>query len=79
MWYEWRDEEEISYEMSIIRWAGNIMFFFQTLITMYVGTDIYTPVVYRILRRSSMSAFHENDLKFQKLDQKKNISNFLDH
>ena len=64
--------------MSIVRWAGNIMFF-QILITMYVGTDRYTPVVYWILRSSSRPAFHENDMKFQKLDQKKNISNVLDH
>ena len=57
--------------------AGNIIFF--SNFDNNVGIDGYTPVVYQIYRSSSRPAFHENDMNFQKLDQKKNISNFLDH
>ena len=63
--------------MRYIDIAGKIMIF--SNIDNDVRTDRYIPVVYRIWRSPSRSAFHENDMKVQKLDQKKNISNSLDH
>ena len=63
--------------MRYIDIASNINFY--SNIDNDVGTDRYIPVVYRIWCNSSAPAFHKNDMKFQKLDQKKNISNFKDH